>query len=99
MQLRERDGWSGLDVIIRAIDGIFYDEKAFTLAGVMQKGPKFDEMVHKKQLEELKERIKNKEDQGQLKKELVDFKDLGFPSSQWFSDHLPVGGIFKFVGK
>jgi hypothetical protein len=21
---------------------------------------------------------------------------LGFPSNQWFSDHLPVGGIFKF---
>ena len=27
--------------------------------------------------------------------EMVKYRDIGFPSSNWFSDHLPVGAIFK----
>lgn len=52
IQKRQRDGWSGISVIIRNIDGLFFS-KEFSLISLMKQTKTFDELINKKALDEL----------------------------------------------
>lgn len=57
VQKRERDGWSGIQVIQRTIDGIFYTSN-FGLIKPLTKVSNFDELVKQPRLTSLVNDIK-----------------------------------------
>jgi hypothetical protein len=58
----------------------------------------FDSSINQEKLHETSSRIKT-ENPDTLLKELMVYQTktpgIGFPSSQWFSDHLPVGALLN----
>ena len=58
----------------------------FNLFATLQAGPSFDILVNEAKLKEISETLKAGGEPSLV-------GDIGFPSSIWFSDHLPVGAI------
>jgi hypothetical protein len=79
-------------VIQRTIDGIFF--RGVTPRQTLAKAADFDTILNQAMLSTLKERIAPETTEEILKE--VKTIEVGFPSSYWFSDHLPVGAILSF---
>ena len=73
----------------------------------MEKTDRFDELISKENLEIYREKLnvvrkitdddeKNKA-MDLLRLEILDQEEMGFPSANWFSDHLPIGAVFTLI--
>lgn len=61
VQKRERDGWSGMAIIMRSIDGIFFSEKSFEMVASFKTTIAFNKQINVMKLNDLKNRLKDKE--------------------------------------
>jgi hypothetical protein len=84
-------------VIQRTIDGIFYTSK-FGLIKPLTKVSNFDELVNQPRLTSLGNDIKESKGNNEKTDALlqdISSNEIGFPSSKWHSDHIPVGAILS----
>ncbi|TNV77134.1 hypothetical protein FGO68_gene7163 [Halteria grandinella] len=113
IQERQRDGHSGMAVVRRKIDAVFYC--GFKKAAQLVPTANFESLVNSEALDRIESICKLKEDKEAEKQEKADlikgFKEeiglnletntvnlqVGFPNIYWFSDHLPVGACLTFT--
>ena len=104
VQYRNRDGQVGLEVIQRTIDGIFYQARDIELLCSLRADDEvFEAVINQQVLMDIRARLNSEIDHEKLLEEVKIYQKkrpgLGFPNELWFSDHLPVGAIFKIKKK
>ena len=57
VQKRERDGWSGIQVVQRCIDGIFFNDECFELVTKLQPCKEFNFLINQEMLTSLQARL------------------------------------------